>query len=60
MASSASATERVNTPVQLFLAHNRMTRARLELRIYAQLLETARPALLKGTHHLPFLLTPEF
>lgn len=41
---------RVNTPVQLFLAHSRMIRARLELRVYGELLEAARPALLKGPY----------
>lgn len=39
----------VNTPVQLFLAHSRVVRARLELRVYSELLKAARPALLKGT-----------
>lgn len=43
---------RINTPVQLFLAHSRMIRARLELRVYGELLEAARPALLKGPYSL--------
>lgn len=46
---------RVNTPVQLFLAYSRIARARLEIRVYSELLETARPALLAGKYHL-FLL----
>lgn len=51
--SMASADEiRVNTPVQLFLAHSRMIRARLELRVYSELLEDARPALLKGLYSI--------
>lgn len=43
---------RVNTPIQLFLAHNRITRARLEIQLYTELLKDARPALLEGKCYL--------
>lgn len=39
---------RVNTPVQLFLAYSRIARARVEIRVYSELLGAARPALLAG------------
>lgn len=40
---------RANTPAQLFLVYNRVTRARLELKVYSKILRAARPTLLKGT-----------
>lgn len=42
---------RVNTPVQLFLAYSRVSRARLEIEVYGKLLRGACPALLQGTYH---------
>lgn len=49
-----------NTPVQLFLAHKRVTRARLEIQVYSKLLKTARPALLQGTYYFPPFYLPNF
>lgn len=39
MAGSSSDETRVNEPVQLYLAHRRVARAKLELRIYNRLLQ---------------------
>lgn len=42
---------RANTPAQLFLVYNRVTRARLELKVYSKLLKAVRPTLLKGIYY---------
>lgn len=60
MASASEDETRANTPVQLFLAHKRLTRARLEIEVYTKLLKTARPALLQGIYYTSSLLSPGF
>lgn len=39
---------RANTPIQLFLVYSRAARARVELRVYGELLKGVRPAMLEG------------
>lgn len=54
--SSSNATEtRVNEPVQLYLAHRRVARAKLELRIYTRLLRRELGPLLRERKLLNFL-----
>lgn len=47
MAGSSSDETRVNEPVQLYLAHRRVARAKLELRIYTRLLRNELGPLLQ-------------